>query len=195
MTIRTIYLPGLPPDIEVRRSTRRRRTVGAHREGDRTVITIPHRMSSHDAAKHSLELQQRLLKRAAAKPRPSDDTLRQRAEVLRDRYLPSHTPGLASIKWSTRQQRRWGSCTPAHRSIRISARLQNVPDYVLDSVIVHELAHLLVSGHGADFRALVADYPHQERADAFLAGVEFACAMEPLNDDEDEYESGRRGYS
>jgi len=185
MTIRTIDLPGLPADIEVRRSTRRRRTVGAHREDGRTIVTIPDRMSLKDAAKHSLELHQRLIERAAKKPQRSDDFLLKRAKVLRDRYLPDHTPSPASIQWSSRQQRRWGSCTPAHRTIRISDRLQRVPDYVLDSVIVHELAHLLVGEHGPEFKALIAAYPHQERADAFLAGVEFASGMEPLADDAD----------
>jgi predicted metal-dependent hydrolase len=185
MTIRTIDLPGLPSDIEVRRSTRRRRTVGAHREGGRTIVTIPDRMSLKDATRHSLELHQRLIKRAATKPRPSNDLLLKRAEFLRDRYLPDHTPSPASIEWSSRQQRRWGSCTPAQRTIRISDRLQNMPEYVVDSVIVHELAHLLVGEHGPEFKALIAAYPHQERADAFLAGVEFASAMEPLADDVD----------
>ncbi|NQU37697.1 MAG: M48 family metallopeptidase, partial [Actinobacteria bacterium] len=177
MTIRTIDLPGLPSDIEVRRSTQRRKTVGAHREDGRTIVTIPDRMSAKDATKHSLELHERLLKRSAAKPRRSDDSLRKRAELLRSRYLPDHTPIPASIEWSSRQRRRWGSCTPANRTIRISDRLKGVPDYVLDSVLVHELAHLLIAEHGPEFKALVAVFPHLERADAFLAGVEFASAM------------------
>ncbi len=186
MTIRTVQLPGLPAEIEVRRSTRRSRTVGARREGGKTIVTIPNRMSQRDAAKASLELHERLIRRIATRPRPSDDQLRTRAEWLRETYLPTETPRPASVEWSTRQKRRWGSCTPTDLSIRISSRLQNAPEYALDYVLVHELAHLLVANHGPEFRALTDAYPYNERAEAFLAGVEFAAAMDPLVDEAEE---------
>jgi hypothetical protein len=39
-------VPAVPaPDVEVRRSARRRRTVSAYRDGDRTVVLIPARFS------------------------------------------------------------------------------------------------------------------------------------------------------
>ena len=45
-----------------------------------------------------------------------------------------------------------------------------VPDWVLDAVVVHELAHLLEPSHNARFRRLASRFPRMEEADVFLAG-------------------------
>ena len=103
-----------------------------------------------------------------------DDALAARAAVLADRHLDGVRP--ASITWSSRMRRRWGSCTPAEGTIRISRALAAFPDWVLDYVLVHELAHLVEPGHGAAFHALVDRYPHAARARGFLEGVQFADA-------------------
>ncbi|HAM23172.1 MAG TPA: metal-dependent hydrolase [Actinobacteria bacterium] len=174
MTIRPIDVPGLPADIEVRRSTRRKRSVGAHREAGITIVVVPERMSVREAAKHALALHQRLLKRAQ-KTRVSDDQLLERASWLRKRYMPT-APAPSSIRWSTNQNRRWGSCTTTDGSIRLSARLQGMPQYVVDYVILHELAHLVVPNHGPDFNHLLDTYSQRQRACSFLDGVEFATS-------------------
>jgi len=76
-----------------------------------------------------------------------------------------------SVAWSTRQNGRWGSCTPADGTIRLSNRLQGMPDWVIDYVLVHELAHLLEAGHGPRFWELVGRYPRTERARGYLEGI------------------------
>ncbi len=91
--------------------------------------------------------------------------LGRRAAALASRHRlprPSH------IRWADNQEWRWGSCTPADRSVRISSRLAGEPAWVLDYVIVHELAHLQVPHHGPEFWALVERYPLAERARGFL---------------------------
>jgi hypothetical protein len=64
--------------------------------------------------------------------------------------------------------KRWGSCTPDEGRIRISNRLTSVPIWVLDSVLVHELAHLQVEDHGPGFDELVNRYELSERAKGYL---------------------------
>src|SRR4029450_3469291 len=102
-----------------------------------------------------------------------DDELMSRARAL----SAEHLDGLAepaTVRWVDNQHRRWGSCTPADRSIRLSSRLRSMPEYVVDYVLVHELVHLIEPGHDERFWALVARYPRAERARGFLEGVELA---------------------
>lgn len=166
--------PELRPDVEVRRSARRRRTVSAHREGDRFVVLVPQRMSNAAVAEYVEELVSRLEERER-RAIPTDDQLHARAAALSRRWLPG-APQPASVRWVTNQRQRWGSCTPADRTIRLSHRLRGMPDYVIDYVLLHELAHLLVAGHGANFEALVSVYPRLVEARAFLDGCAFRDA-------------------
>ena len=102
--------------------------------------------------------------------RPSDEQLLERANDLSRRFLG----GLASpvsIAWVTNQNSRWGSCTPADGTIRISSRVKGMPSWVLDYVILHELTHLLQPGHGGEFWTLLESYPRTERARGYLEGV------------------------
>lgn len=164
--------PGFGP-VEVRRSHRRRRTVSAFREGDRTVVAIPARFT----AAEEREWVQRMLARLAAQERrrrPSDRQLAERAAELSRRYLHGRAVP-TSVAWAENQNRRWGSCTPADGSIRISTRLRGMPRWVVDYVLLHELAHLLHAGHGPEFWALLDGYPRMERARGFLDGIAFAA--------------------
>lgn len=99
--------------------------------------------------------------------------LRARARELALRF---RLPEPAEISWSSRQARRWGSCTPSSRTIRVSTRLTRVPAYVLDAVILHELSHLVEPGHGPAFRALQDRFPDRARAEGFLEAMSLGCA-------------------
>jgi predicted metal-dependent hydrolase len=155
--------------VEVRRSARRRRTVSAYREGDRTVVLIPARMSEAEERRWVRVMLEKL---AAQESRRSldDSDLAQRAARLSGQYLAGRARP-ATVRWVTNQNSRWGSCTPAEGSIRLSHRLQGMPEYVVDYVLLHELAHLLVPGHGPDFWRLLETYPRTERARGYLEGV------------------------
>lgn len=146
---------------EVVRSPKRRKTVQARLVGGVVQVSIPARMSKAEEEKWVAEMVGRFQRKAATE----HIDLASRAEVLATRY------GLAtpeSIRWVDNQEWRWGSCTPDDRSIRLSTRLGGFPDWVIDYVIVHELAHLVVGGHGRDFWELVNRYPKTERARGFL---------------------------
>lgn len=163
----TLQLPD-GTEVDVVRSTRRRRSVSAYREGGRTVVMAPDRMSVRELTQAAAELHARLISREA-KRRPSDAALQARCEELAAQWLGGkELPD--SVRWVSNMKARWASCTPVDRAIRVSARLRDAPPYVLDYVLVHELAHLHVPGHGPEFWALVAPYPATERARAWLDG-------------------------
>jgi hypothetical protein len=162
------------PTVEVRRSRKRRRTVSAYREDDRVVVMIPARLSPAEEQEWVATMLKRL-ERSERRRRPDDEGLARRARDLSGRYLG----GLArpaSVRWVDNQNSRWGSCTPSDRTIRLSTRLQGMPAWVIDYVLVHELAHLIESGHTPQFWAWVDRYPKAERAKGFLDGV--ACASQ-----------------
>lgn len=102
----------------------------------------------------------------------SSEDLFTRANELAGEYLPAGVRP-SSVRWVTNQNARWGSCTPMNGSIRISHRLKKMPAWVLDYVLVHELAHLVERGHGEDFWRIVNEYPRTERARGFLDGVSY----------------------
>ncbi|MGB3829808.1 MAG: M48 family metallopeptidase [Ornithinimicrobium sp.] len=169
-------LERVPDRVEIRRSARRRRTVSARIEGDRVVVLMPQGLSSGQEQTHVDEvlagLRRRIHRRLLA-----DDDLLPRATRLAQTHFPDRgqvADRTRSVRWVSNQHLRWGSCTPAEGTIRISDRLRGAPLWVLDAVLVHELAHLIEPGHGADFAALTARYPRYEQAQAFLAGVSWA---------------------
>lgn len=150
-----------PFAVEVRRSARRRRSVGAELLGDTLRVTIPSWMSRAEEAQWVHEMSRRFSRRLSTE---RIDLTRRAATLARRHQLDRP----ASISWATDMTTRWGSCTPATRTVRISDRLAAFPDWVLDYVIVHELAHLRESGHGPAFWALVHRYPRAERAIGYL---------------------------
>jgi predicted metal-dependent hydrolase len=161
--------------VEVRRSARRRRTVTAYRELGRTVVLIPAAFSPAEERRWVAQMVAKLQTREERRRRSlgGDDELMARARAL----SAEHLDGLAepaTVRWVDNQHRRWGSCTPADRSIRLSSRLRSMPEYVVDYVLVHELVHLIEPGHDDRFWTLVARYPRAERARGFLEGVELA---------------------
>jgi predicted metal-dependent hydrolase len=167
----------LPADVEVRRSARRRRTVTAYRELGRTVVLIPAAFSPAEERRWVAQMVAKLQTREERRRRSlgGDAELMARARSLSAAHLDGAAQP-ASVRWVDNQHRRWGSCTPADASIRLSSRLRTMPEYVVDYVLVHELVHLLEPGHDERFWALVARYPRAERARGFLEGVELANA-------------------
>lgn len=162
--------------MEVRASTRRRSTVSASWEDGRIVVLVPSRLRSTERDAVVDELVQRLLRRAPMH-HSDDKALEERSEHLADRYLGGVRA--TSIRWVGNQRKRWGSCNPGTGQIRISDRLRPVPSWVLDAVLVHELADLVEASHSKRFRALTNRYPRMSEADTFLHG--FTIGLEAAN--------------
>ena len=166
-----------PEAVEVRRSRRRSRTVTAFREGETTVVCIPALFSKAEERRWVSTMLERL-RAQDRRRRPGDDALTARAAELSARYLDGRA-GPASVRWVENQTSRWGSCTAADSSIRLSTRLRGVPMWVLDYVLLHELAHLVEPGHGPEFWALLDGFPRTERARGYLEGLSAARDVMP----------------
>jgi predicted metal-dependent hydrolase len=162
------------PQVEVRRSSRRTRTVTAYRDRDTIVVLIPQRMSKADEQTFVRDMVERVLAREARALAPrGDEALVARARELAATYLApalDHLPEPAGVSWVTNQHQRWGSCTPSTGLIRLSHRLQPMPAWVVDYVLLHELAHLVEPSHSDRFWRLVGRYPATEKAKGYLEG-------------------------
>ena len=127
--------------------------------------TMPHAERAHWA-----EVMTRRLQRRAERARPSDERLAERARRLNER----HFEGV--LRWTSvgfaEMERLWGSCTFTDGAIRIARRAAALPDWVLDYLLVHELAHLVQSDHGPGFHALESRYPLTERAKGYLLALD-----------------------
>ena len=150
--------------IEVIRSDRRVKTVSARIVEGVIRVRIPSWMTSRDEAEFVSDIVDRIERQR----RSHGIDLASRARVLAEKF---DLPLPASIRWSKTQRQRWGSCSPHSGHIRISDRLVDTPPWVLDHVIVHELAHLVVPNHSPAFDALVQRNPLTERAIGYLMAL------------------------
>jgi predicted metal-dependent hydrolase len=171
--------PHTGPAVEVRRSARRRRTVAAYRDGDRIVVLIPARFTRAEEARWVAQMVDRLERTPRRRPKAlaGDAGLARRAAELSAAHLDGRAVP-AQVRWVASMRTRWASCTPTDRTIRVSQRLREMPAWVLDYVLVHELAHLIEPGHGPAFWALVNRYPRTERARGYLDGVAVAAGLQ-----------------
>lgn len=156
-------------EIRVIRSQKRKKTVSARLEGDYFVVRAPANMSEAELQPIIENLHKRWQKRQAQSAL-DDAALDRRARELNRLYFEGKL-SWESIRWVTNQNSRFGSCTPANGTIRISHRLAAMPAFVRDYVIIHELAHLLEANHGPKFWKLVNRYPKTERARGYLMAV------------------------
>jgi predicted metal-dependent hydrolase len=166
-------LPNLPPglpEFRVVRKERRKRSISAFRSAGIIEIHIPARLSKRQEIELIPEMIAMVLKREA-KARKGDEQLLQIALKLLEEYLPDFYERPTSITWRNMNER-WGSCTTVDGTIRISERLINAPDYVLNYIIFHELIHLRVHAHDESFYQYLNRYSDQDRAEAFLEGYE-----------------------
>ena len=165
-------------EVVVIRSAKRRKTAQARMVEGRLEVRIPARSTKAEEARLV-----EVFRRRYARTNASEGVdLAARAARLAKRFdLPAPT----EIRWVTNQAHRWGSCTPTTGVIRLSDRMATYPPWVIDAVIVHELAHLVEHSHGAAFQALARRYPLLERAEGYLIAKsgDVSADADPLGDD------------
>lgn len=156
-------------EVKITRSHKRVKTVSAREVNGVLEISAPAHLSEAELHPIIERLKNRLGKREKRKTL-NDQDLEQMAARLNREYFQGKLKW-ESIAWSTRQNKRYGSCTPSDKTIRISHQLAKMPRFVQEYVVVHELAHLLEGNHGPRFWKLVNRYPYTERARGYLMAV------------------------
>lgn len=152
--------------VKVIRSERRKKSSAARVVDGVLEIRIPAWMDAEQEAEAVEALVRKIDKKRSVSAAGID--LAQRARSLAVVY---DLPAPKEIKWVTNQTTRWGSCSYDDGVIRISSRLARAPEWVVDYVVLHELTHLVESGHTAIFHELMSRYPKSERAEGFLEAM------------------------
>ncbi len=198
MTEKHYTIPG--PDggevtVVVRRDRRLKKSGRWQPQPDGSILLrVPYRLPEQEVKPMLEQIAARLARKQRRAARRTDDDLQARAETINRRYFGGEIEW-AAIRWVGNMQHRLGSCTwspappdstlsgPTDGHIRISERIRGWPQWVVDYVIAHELAHRVHPNHSPEFWAFLSDaYPLTEKARGFIAGVGFAKG-EPLSED------------
>ena len=157
------------PPVRIVPSKRRRRTVTARLRAGVLELLVPSWMPNAERQQWAEKMRSRIEQRMERR-RPSDERLMQRARTLNDRHFGGR------LRWTSigfvDMAHTWGSCTFTTGAIRIARRAAVLPDWVLDYLLVHELAHLEQSDHGPAFHELENRYPLTERARGYLMALD-----------------------
>ncbi|MEI6855709.1 MAG: M48 family metallopeptidase [Acidimicrobiaceae bacterium] len=162
------------PEVEIQSSARRKKTGTAHWSGSRIIVQIPANVRGKDRTIFVDELVERLL---TQRPQVAagDGMLEERARLLAAQYNDGVEP--VSVRWVTNQQARWASCSPGTKEIRVSSRLRQCPEWVIDAVLVHELAHLQVADHSPAFYEIANRHPRQDDSELYLEGYALGLGL------------------
>jgi predicted metal-dependent hydrolase len=155
---------------QVIRSARRKKTVSARVVDGILQVRAPAHLSDAELAPIIEQLKSRL-KTRAVRNQPDNGLLERRAKELNRLYFDGQLTW-TSIRWVTNQNKRAGSCTPSAGTIRVSHHVAQMPAFVRDYVLVHEMAHLIEANHSPRFWAWVNRYPKTERARGYLMAVQ-----------------------
>jgi predicted metal-dependent hydrolase len=154
-------------DVKVIRTRRRRRSASARMVKDTLVVRVPHRISDEDLQSIIKDFTTKIEKKLLKRQLNADKDLQQRARALNKSFFSGKLQ-LCSIEYVTDQNSKFGCCDFSRKKIRIAHHVAQMPAWVRDYVLIHELAHLVHPDHGADFWRLVAGYKHMERAKGYL---------------------------
>ena len=157
------------PPIRIVASKQRRRTVAARLRSGVLELLVPSWMPLAERQQWA-ETMRRRLERRMQRSRPTDQRLDERARTLNARHFGGR------LRWTSigyaDMAHTWGSCTFTTGAIRVARRAAALPDWVLDYLLVHELAHLEHSDHGPAFHELENRYPLTERAKGYLMAID-----------------------
>lgn len=164
----TISIDGTALTVLVER--KRVKNVNARLEGSVVKVSAPLHTPNAELDQAIRELARTLLRRAwASRVNREEDalTLARRVAVR----FPE-PPVVRRVIFVATQHAQWGSYSATTGAIRLHAALRQMPRWVLEAVVAHELAHAVHLNHTKTFWRLVRRVcPATDRANAFLEGV------------------------
>jgi hypothetical protein len=150
------------------------------------LLRLPPRFPRQDVPHLLAQIEKKLQREARRRQKRTDADLKQRADQLIRESFGKPVP-YSSIRWVNTMQNRLGSCTnggPTDGDIRLSDRMKDWPAWLVDYIIIHELAHRLHSDHSRAFWAEVRTaYPRTDEARGWVRGFFYALGKEPLSED------------
>lgn len=166
-----------PQDIEIIRSPQRSKTVtGAFKNG-KLRVHVPANLTKAEEAYYVAKVRERVERRETKQLLNDGDPLLKRAAELNARYFAGKLE-IVSVNYVTNQNSLFGSCSLRRKTIRLSHHLAEVPEWVRDYVLMHEMAHLVEPGHNRAFWDIVNRYPRTREARRYLKA--FARGEQPL---------------
>ena len=161
--------------LELRVVRKRVKNINARLRGKTLLVSAPHRVSAGELDETILQLARRLVRRMRADVVNSDGGAETIARKVAARF--PDPPEVTEVRFVTNQRSRWGSYSARTGIVRLSAALRQMPSWVLEAVVAHELAHTFHLDHSPAFWELVrAVCPKTDRARAFLEGVSWLAA-------------------
>ena len=155
-------------EVKINFSRKRIRTIGARMVGDTMHINapagIPQERLQRVIDKFKIRFEKQKLRQELNK---TPETLQEIAQRLNNQYFSGKLE-IKSIEYSVNQDRIFGICNHRTKNIKISYRLKEMPDWVRNYVIIHELAHIIEPNHGENFWNIVNRYSLSERARGYL---------------------------
>ena len=175
---RTIAIDGV--ELTVVLDRKRVKNINARLHGTTLKMSAPFYATRAQVEEAIPELARRLLRHARAKRVNREEDALALARKVAARF--PQPPEVAGVRFVTTQSSRWGSYSPLHRTIRLNATLREMPRWVLEAVLAHELAHAFHLRHSRLFWSLLRRVcPDTDRANAFLDGVSWlGNALEKL---------------
>jgi predicted metal-dependent hydrolase len=175
---RTLEVDGVALELRVVR--KRVKNINARLRGKTLLVSAPPRVPAAELEETIFQLARRLVRRRRADVVNSDGGAETIARKVAARF--SDPPKVAEVRFVTNQRARWGSYSSRTGVVRLHAALRQMPPWVLEAVVAHELAHTFHLNHSPAFWELVRSVcPKTDRARAFLEGVSWlAAAWEDL---------------
>ena len=161
--------------LEVTVTRKRVKNINVRLHGKTLSVSAPHRVSVRELDETIVELARKLVRRSRADALNSEGDAESLARKIADRF--PNPPEVAEVLFVTNQTSQWGSYSPQTGIVRLNAALRQMPPWILEAVVAHELAHTVHLDHSDAFWRLASSVcPQTDRARAFLEGVAWLAA-------------------